>query len=294
MADEAPGASQQPVAEPDNKQVQAPSDNNQPDNSGQQAPEDKGVVLDDDVVPKGSDTSDDTPEAIKQLLGDDDGTDDKGGDDNKGEQQPDESEANPDEAKRKQEARERYLERQIGKRDEVIDQLTEQLQSNYIDKAPDDNDKRIRSLEAKDFVTQIRDARSNLVSDNQRVATEIPIFNPSDPNYEVKGPNGLTPKDIHQRVLARYAVDNVILRPIELPDGSVSNEVVGTRQSLYDYMKEMADLIGFGVSSGAKSQERAAATMAANAETPGGGAPAATRSKSDKDPFIAGMDSVEV
>lgn len=266
----------EPVSQPDDKQVAAPTNDNQQGDQDKQTPP--------DAKPKETEAKAAEDDAI--LPDEDEGEGDKkpeSKDEDKEPERPSEADT-PEEKARKEEAQARYWERQAKKKDEVIETLTEQLQTNYIDQGEDDNEKRIRSLEARDYVGQIREARSTLLSDNQRVRSEIPLYNPDSPEF--------IGEENFDRLMTRYARDNVITKPVQGADGKIKQEVVGYRQSLFEYFAEEADLLG-GVRAPIK-KETDKANMDASAETPGGPSPSSRTSKGEEDDdFVKGMNSVK-
>lgn len=267
------GSQTQTVSQPDSNQVAAPTtDDNQQG----------GAPATPDTQPKETEAAGAEADAI--LPDEDEGTGGKPTEGQTEEGKPgQQTEAELSEAEKN---REGYWKRQSEKKDEVIDQLTEALQTNYIDQGEDDSEKRIRNLEARDYVTQIREARSTLVADNQRAQSEIPVFNPSSPEF-------IGAEQV-EKIMARYARDNVILKPIQLADGNISNEVVGYRQPLYAYLAEEADLLAGVSRSGQAKGQRANATMDAAAEVPGGTSPSSRQTGGEEnDDFLKGFNSVK-
>lgn len=277
MGNEDPQAgNSQTSQQPDANQGAAPTNDNQQGQDNKPTP---------DTQPKETDAKE-LEDAI--LPDEDEGKDGKPaeGEKKSEDQEPDKpTEADsPEEVARKLEARENYWKRQAEKKDEVIDTLTESLQNNYIDQGEDDNDKRLRSLEAREYVAQIRDSRRTLIADNQRVQSEIDLFNPKSQEY--------VGDKVFEGIMTRYARDNVILKPIQMADGSIRNEVVGYRQPMFEYFAEEADLLS-GVKAPAK-REKEQASMEANAETPGGGPSPSSRQKTgEDDDFMKGFNSVK-
>lgn len=189
----------------------------------------------------------------------------------------DETDSKTDEPEAEVEAKEKnqvgYLTRQLKQKDEYIAKLETNLKDNYVDQGSDDNEQRIRNLEVRQYVKEVEQARSSIVSDNEKVARDIPLFNPESPDYN---------QTVHERALARYARDSII--------ADESGEIVGYKVPLYDYLKEEADLYSIGTESGAKKGKTATAKMAASAETPG--AASRRKSASDEDPFLTGFNSI--
>lgn len=289
----------QNVSQPDANQV-APSDNKpedttppadtQPKETDAQAVEDDVILPDDgdDGTPSGGDQTQQTSteDGSAQPEGTQQGTDDNKPDDSSN---PQDATAGQDDQKKQNE--EGYWKRKAQEKDQVIDDLTQVLQQNYIDQGKDDSDKRVRTLEANDYVRNIRESRSQLVADNQRVSNEIPVFNPSSADY--------LGQEAVQGIMARYARDNVITQPIQRANGEVSNEIIGYRQPLFEYMNEQAEIIGKarkagkveGQETGRAQGQKDVKRMQSKAEVPGGATPAPQKSE-DNDDFLKGFNSV--
>lgn len=171
-----------------------------------------------------------------------------------------------------------YQIRQIRGNDEYVAKLRSNLQDNYVNEAGlTDEQARIRKLESDAYIKDVEQARATLVTDNDRVAQEISLFNPRSKDFN---------KDLLDRSLRRFARDQL--------NRDENGEIIGFKIPLLDYMREEADGYLARGPIEAKSQETAAATMDAASETAGGSSP--TQATSKKDPldaaFEAGFDSV--
>src|SRR6266702_5443839 len=161
--------------------------------------------------------------------------------------QPTESETKDDEAEKN---RQGYLKR-IKQRDNAGPKLETEKQ-DALNQIGDERDKKLAALEWNNYITKVTQARKDIVSDNEKVQAQIPIFNPGSRDFN---------KGVYDRAMERYARDSLI--------ADTDGEIVGYRVSLFDYLKEEADLYHAGSATGTKKRSNASARMDAAADTPG-------------------------
>lgn len=193
--------------------------------------------------------------------------------------QDDKTEAEGEPAAEKQEAQVRYQLRQIRNNDQYVGKLRSNLEENYVNEVGiTPEEARVRKVEAEQYVDRVTRSRAELVADNDRVAQDISLFNPSSKDFN---------KPLLDRSLARYARDQL--------ERDSDGEIIGYKLSLYDYMREEADAYYAGSSSAKDKQSQATAKMDASAESPGKASPSQTEAKKTPfdDAFEAGFNSVK-
>lgn len=197
---------------------------------------------------------------------------------------PETKAATDDSAADKQQSRLGYQLRQIRANDPYISKVRQGLQDDYV--AADgltDEQRSIRRLESDQYVKDLETSRARLVSDNNTVNQEIPIFNPNSEEFN---------KTLYERSLARYSRDNLELDP--------QGEITGFKTPLLDFMREEADsylvLVDKKKPEDKKPAPDSNAKMDAASED-AGGASASVPTQDEKDPimaaFVKGFDSMK-
>lgn len=261
MADEATGATataDEPknVTLPDDEQAAAPT---KPNDDDPKFGDEEEVPAKPDAAPKPTD-GEDADEAPKDPEADD-------------------GEPKTPEAKENQK---QFYERKLKEKDGEISKLTSQL-NDYVDAGSDDSDKRLRRLEANDFITNVRNAQSEIDSGWGKAVSEFDVLDESKPDT--------FRKDLHDSLIMQYARDAVITEDVKDPDtGKVNKVVVGYRVPFYDFIAEKMALRNDGQQAGVREGQEAEAQMRASAEVPGS---AKSKPSAKKDPFEVGFDSVE-
>lgn len=192
-----------------------------------------------------------------------------------------------------------YQLRQLRQKDEFVQKSRETL-NNWVNSADDNQEARLRRMEADQYLADVERSRAQLVTDGDRIIQEIPLFNPQSDDFD---------KAVYDRALQRYSRDQLITENV---DGVA--QIVGYKQPLLDYMKEEADAYYAGVESAKKrnaksaeadktskevdktSQKKKQAKMDDAGEvTTGSRSPESSKSESNPvdDAFLAGFDSVK-
>lgn len=256
----------------DNKPTNANDTSTPPDEDvtpGSQA--DTPPADDQDTTATGVDDTDD--EDTEDDEGDDDqddgetppdGDDDPSGDDDT----PDDSEA-----KRKAGAQKGYQQRQERKAHKSLEERANDLERNG---DPNDANHRIKVLEARDFVREVRANQRELESDNTRVEQEFPIFNPESKEYNQKAAEAAMRKFARTYVQTDPETGEVL---------GAYDPKTGRPVSFYQFMQEEADVLSDVAKSGALRGQQAEQHMRASAEPSGSSVP---NKKPKDDPDLDG------
>jgi len=195
-----------------------------------------------------------------------------------------EAKAEDDSTAKKEQSRLGYQLRHIRANDPYIAKVRTNLQDNYVQaEGLTDDQRSIRRIESDQYVRDLETSRAKLVSDNNTVAAEIPMFNPNSPEFN---------KELYERSLARYSRDNLELDP--------QGEITGFKTPLVDYMREEADgylaLVDKSKPEPKKPAPNSNAKMDAASEDTGGTS-ASIPTPEDKDSiskaFLAGFESIK-
>lgn len=223
--------------------------------------------------------------------GSDDATGDEGAGDSASKAKEDKSQS--DKAKQNREAGKLRL----AQKNEKISELRGRLQTEYVDAAEDENDRKIRAIESDRYVERIERVNRDLQRDNEQAAREIPLFNAADTEH--------FDKDLLDRSLKRYARDCLTQ--------DENGQITGYSIPLLDYLREEADGYGAGSKTQTPQQDasakakaaadakkaaadKAKAEMDAASDATGGSSAAAAEAKrtqagtSFDEAFLAGMD----
>lgn len=164
-------------------------------------------------------------------------------------------------------ARQAFLHRQADRQARET-QRQQQLQE-YVAEADDEKEQAVRQLQAELYNQRVQSTEQSLVSDFERASAEIPLFNPSKPEF-----NQLALNDAIQ----------------EYNNGHINYDengnMVGVKTPFKDYLKYKANLYGELTQVGARKGQRAESKMRARAETPS----AASTKEPKSDPFLQGFD----
>lgn len=176
----------------------------------------------------------------------------------------------------KEEARKRYEERQL-KNQERRQALQSEIQDRsekYIKEGEDEYDQRLRAQDARmalweadQYANKIEHNESLLVNEFERAKTdpELQIFNPTSEVFNSKA---------YDKALKDYNAGYISY--------DEKGNITGLKGSLYEHLKETADLLKGAVQSGAVQQVRATQRMRTTADIK----PAATPKVAAKDPIM--------
>lgn len=165
----------------------------------------------------------------------------------------------------KEEARRRYEERQAF-REEQRKKIAEQT-SEYTNEAIDEFDQRLRNVESQRYVELVENTQEKLVNDFERATSnpDLQIFNPKSPEFNQK---------LYSKAIKDFNEGYITY--------DTNGNMVGTKSSLYEHLKETADLYKDAIKSGAVQQVRAARQMKSNSDIK----PAATPKEPAKDAIL--------
>lgn len=201
------------------------------------------------------------------------------------------SDSKDDKSQSTKEQNRKAMELRLAQKNEKSQELRQKLQTDYIDEAENDNDRRIREIETDRYIEKVERVNRDLARDNEQAAREIPLFNSGSSEFN---------KDLLDRSLKRYSRDCLTQ--------DENGAIVAYSIPLLDYLREEAAMYGAAGSnaSGDKpTQQEADAAKKAKAEqdqakmdaaadaTGGASAQAAeakkTGNESFDDAFLAGM-----
>lgn len=178
---------------------------------------------------------------------------------------PEEEPKSDDEVDPKEEARRRYEERQkaIAERKQRIAEQTK----DYIEASEDDQERRIREVEARQYDQLVDHNENTLVTEFERVKAnpDLQMFNPDSDQFNEE--------------LYAYAIDNFNNSAIEYDR---FGNMVGLKGSLYEFINRTAGIYSNAVKAGQVKQVRDSRKMRTNADTK----PAATPKPTEKDPLL--------
>jgi len=165
----------------------------------------------------------------------------------------------------KDEARRRYEERQsaIREREERVARVA----NEHIRGSEDDNDERIRTLEAKDYSRLVEHNENTLINEFETAKSKpaLQIFNPDSDEFNQRA---------YDKAIRDYNAGYV--------QYDQNENIVGIKGSLIEHLTETADLLQGAVKSGAVQQVKAARKMQTNADSK----PAATPKEPQKDTIL--------
>jgi hypothetical protein len=143
-----------------------------------------------------------------------------------------------------------------------------------LEQVDDETDKRLKTIEARQYVNEAKAATNQLVFDHGRVQADIPLFNPTSPEFN---------QEAYEFFVGNYEAAHTT---------KDANGVIWPKASLYQYMKGAADLLSGISQKGALKGQQAEARMRAKADAPS----SAGEKKSTLDPteeaFMKGFGTV--
>lgn len=203
---------------------------------------------------------------------DDDETDEDDADDEtpdeetpEGDEKPKPDET-PDETA-KEKARREYAERQARKAHKTLEQRADDLAQAG---DPNDQGHRLKVLEARDFVREVRANQQTLEADNAKVEQDFSIFRPvnadgkPNPEYSQKAADAALGKFTRMYVQRDPETGEVL---------GAFDPRTGQPVSLYQFMKEEAEVFSDIAKSGALRGQQAEQQMRSSAEAPGSAVP---------------------
>jgi len=165
----------------------------------------------------------------------------------------------------KDEARRRYEERQsaIREREERVARVA----NEHIRGSEDDNDERMRKLEANDYSRLVEHNENTLINEFETAKSKpaLQIFNPDSDEFNQRA---------YDKAIRDYNAGYV--------QYDQNENIVGIKGSLIEHLTETADLLQGAVKSGAVQQVKAARKMQTNADSK----PAATPKEPQKDTIL--------
>lgn len=181
-------------------------------------------------------------------------------------EQEGESEEESDEIDPKEEARRRYEERQRAIQERNA-RIAEQ-NKDYLEKATDEYDQRLRQMEVQQYSSLIENNENTLIGEFERVKAnpDLQIFNPENKEEFNEKAYNKAVRDYNAGYIQYDAYGNMI-------------QIKG---SLFEHLKETADLLQGAVKSGAVKQVRATRQMKNAADQK----PAATPKQQQKDTVL--------
>lgn len=181
-------------------------------------------------------------------------------------EQEEETEEQSEETDPKEEARRRYEERQKAIQ-ERNSRIAEQ-NKDYLEKSTDEYDQRLRQMEVQQYSTLIENNENTLIGEFERVKAnpDLQIFNPENKEAFNERAYNKAVRDYNAGYVQYDSYGNMI----------------GIKGSLFEHLKETADLLEGAVKSGAVKQVRATRQMKNAADQK----PAATPKQQQKDTVL--------
>lgn len=174
------------------------------------------------------------------------------------------SETKPEEtADEKEQARQRYLERQSRRNqpDPYVDAIKKEADQRLA-AIEDDTQRQLAELQVKDQLREIQDARTGLITDNEFAQRDFEVFNPKSDSFN---------ETAYDHFLKEYETAYVVKDP-------QSGEVLGTKgPTLYQYLSDKAELIANLKQAGARESQTSKAKMKSATTTPSVAAPKAEK-----------------
>lgn len=231
---------------------------------------DEEVILPDDTATEVTSTDDDAivveDEAEQSETAEDEETseDAEASDDSSEEAETEEEgDSEQSDADRKEQARQRYLERQAARQagpDSFVQAV--QAEANQRLAAIEDATQRaLAELQVKDQLREVQEARTSLVTDNEFAQRDFDVFNPKSDSFN---------EQAYNHFVEEYERAYVI--------SDDQGNVLGTRgPSFYQYLESKADLISGLTQAGARQERKATAKMQSSATPPSSAAPKAEK-----------------
>ena len=232
-------------------------------------------ILPDDITTEESSTDEDAivveDEADQSDTAEESEDTDKESEDSSEEEADQQDDQEESEVDPKEEARQRYLERQARRDtpDPYVQAIQQQAQEQLA-KIEDNTQRQLAELQVKDALREIHDVRTSLVTDNEFARRDFEVFNPKSDSYN---------EAAYDHFLSEYEAAYVV-------KDQQSGEVIGTRgPSLYQYLQSKAELISNLTQAGARKGQQNEAKMRARVETPSVAAPKQPKADAFLDAF---------
>jgi len=179
--------------------------------------------------------------------------------------EPSTDESEPVELDPKEEARRRYEERQAFK-----EQQRSQIQAqnkDYIDEAESEIDQRVRAMEVQRYQEIVENTQEKIINEFERAKADpsLQLFNPESQEFNQRA---------YDKAMKDYDAGYI--------NYDANGYMVGVKGSLFNHLKETAELLQGAVKSGAIQQVRAGRQMKAIADIK----PAASPKEVAKDPIL--------
>lgn len=150
----------------------------------------------------------------------------------------------------KEEARRRYEERQAAR--EESQKRVQEVAQEHIKGAEDEYDQRLRTMEADNYARTVEHNENTLIGEFERakVNPDLQIFNPDSEEFNQR---------VYDKAVRDYNAGYV--------NYDTNGNIVGLKGSLFEHLKETAELFKGAVNSGAIQQVRATKKMQSNADS---------------------------
>lgn len=150
----------------------------------------------------------------------------------------------------KEEARRRYEERQAAR--EESQKRVQQVTQEHIKGAEDEYDQRLRTMEAENYARTVEHNENTLIGEFERAKTnpDLQIFNPDSEEFNQR---------IYDKAVRDYNAGYI--------NYDTNGNIVGLKGSLFEHLKETAELFKGAVNSGAVQQVKATKKMQSNADS---------------------------
>lgn len=235
------------------------------------------TILPDETTTEDSSTDDDAfvveDEAEKTEAADDESEDtDQESEDSSEEAEDQTVDQEQSEVDEKEQARQRYLERQARRDapDPYVQAIQQQAQEQLAG-IEDATQRQLAELQVKDALREIKDVRTSLVTDNEFARRDFDVFNPKSDSFN---------EAAYDHFLGEYEQAYVV-------KDQKTGEVIGTRgPSLYQYLQSKSELISNLTQIGARQGQKNEAKMRSRVETPSLAAPKTAKT----DPFGDAFD----
>lgn len=181
-------------------------------------------------------------------------------------EQPKEDDSEDQVVDPKEEARRRYEERQTYRAEQMA-RIKSEVSDPYVNDATDEQEQRIRNIEARDYERLVENTQDKLVSEFERakVNPDLQIFNPDSDQFNQK---------IYDKAMRDYNSGYITY--------DTNGQMVGLKSSLYEHLNETAELYQGARKSGQFQQVKDSRQMKSKADVK----PAASPKEITKDPIL--------
>lgn len=201
---------------------------------------------------------------------------DEDSEEDEGESEDEKSEEEKEKARqmyqKRQEEKAQKKESEVETREQQVQNREERL-NKYIQEAQTEADKRMRTIEAQNYLNRVEQTESKLKLENERTQQNIPLFNPNSDEYD---------PEITQSLLDEYEQTHVVKDD--------NGDFIGTREGLYDFMKRKSDMLEKYAQTAAQKGQQKEKRMQSKADEPPASGP---KSKGKKDPIMEALESEE-